>query len=360
MKARPFAIAWTGLRSRPSRPGCFSTPESCPPSYRYFQPLLPGFGWRVVNRNWQGPESMVSDAEIWAEVPGMLRKLAGKRFFSREDYAAWWRRIYADAPPETIERHLREVDSYRKAAAEHLGEEQRELVPFVYNQYSFARECVSIVWEVLGILAISSLHGNLLGIFDELPPEMRIILALSDNARFGKRAAQAELLPEWEAALETLGKERPGLEDLLQLAAWGSKHPQALEKIWSMIEKYAALSDVNAVMGFTRTRHQGRRAALVYLFAARPDLCPLLCDFDPQNPTEVFRRPEMGAQALFGCYHSVNHHYRAQMLNRLLADDGEGAQESLRGLEAHGIKSDGFIRDSARMLERFLKNPARI
>ena len=74
------------------------------------------------------------------------------------------------------------------------------------------------LWKALGTLVMSEVHLLLAERYAELPGELRVALACSDNHVFAGLAAAGGLLPDWEHIHSLVSKGRLSLKDMLALA----------------------------------------------------------------------------------------------------------------------------------------------
>ena len=217
-------------------------------------------------------------------------------------------------------------------------------------------------WDLLGTLAMSVWHPRVASLYAELSPEIRAILALSDNQVFARLAATSGLLPEWEAVRERLTRERQDLEDVLFLADWGRRHPDALE-LWQRVSDHFdpfGFADMPWI-GFGDILRPNRMFRHLSLYLARPDLCPMLRDFDP----EVFaqKSPDSCSGHLpreLSALHVCPHLFRAKLFSRLLAGDAETARRGIRLIRERGNRlcrgdAPGFSETTANMAAAYLE-----
>ncbi len=214
------------------------------------------------------------------------------------------------------------------------------------------------LWNALGALVMSELHLLLAERYAELPDELRVALACSDNHVFVRLAADGGLLPDWERIHGLVGKARLTLDDMLALAEWGRNNPGGLKLLWKT-HKISGLLGVSAgyflaPRGFGEMLDNGRGGQLLFLFAAHPELAPMLASFNPKDPYSS------RGMLVESWSYQLPYVYRSGVFSALLAGDAAGAEAWVAlmrkhvGYYYHG-KPDGFINDTAKMADKYIR-----
>ena len=214
------------------------------------------------------------------------------------------------------------------------------------------------LWKALGTLVMSEVHLLLAERHAELPDELRVALACSDNHVFVRLAAAGGLLPDWEQIHGLVGKARLTLDDMLALAEWGRNNPGGLKLLWKT-HKISGLLGVSAgyflaPRGFGEMLDNGRGGQLLFLFAAHPELAPMLASFNPKDPYSS------RGMLVESWSYQLPYAYRSGVFSALLAGDAAGAEAWVAlmrehvGYYYHG-KPDGFINDTAKMADKYIR-----
>jgi hypothetical protein len=218
------------------------------------------------------------------------------------------------------------------------------------------------IWEIFGAVVMSELHQRLLERFAELMPEFKVMLACSDNHAFVRLAEESGLLPGWGAIHALVGKSRIALDDMLAFAEWGKANPDALALLWKTHVTFGILSfDTAAPVGYSEMLKYGHGAYLLFLYTARPDLCPMLEALVPEAP---FKQGDALKQTFHGFVPSDSYQYpylyRAKVFEFLLAGNAAEARRMVGLMREHvdyyyhGDPS-GFINATEKMAERYIK-----
>lgn len=221
--------------------------------------------------------------------------------------------------------------------------------------------CNNHSWELLGSLAMCELHHRMVEQFESLAIELQVILACSDNPVFLQLAMNKLLLPEWSTVMQLVSKHRLSLDDMLELAAWGDKYPEALKLLYQVNRKAGILYfSTSGPIGFS-VLENGRWAYLLMLFTSRPDICPILSRFDPEKPyfdEEEWR--EISDNSNVSWSYQMPYLYRAKALESLLAGKATYARHVVDCMckhvhfYIHGSPA-GYIKETARLVELYIK-----
>ena len=211
------------------------------------------------------------------------------------------------------------------------------------------------LWKALGTLVMSEVHLLLAERHAELPDELRVALACSDNHVFVRLAAAGGLLPDWEQIHGLVGKARLTLDDMLALAEWGRNNPDGLKLLWKTHELFGILGfSAGGPLGFGEILENGHAGYLLFLFAAHPELAPMLASFNPENPYSS------RGMLVESWSYQLPYMYRSGVFSALLAGDAAGAEAWVAlmrehvGYYYHG-KPDGFINDTAKMADKYIR-----
>lgn len=217
-------------------------------------------------------------------------------------------------------------------------------------------------WKLFGPVAMCEVHQRLLERFGELMPELKVMLACSDNHAFVQLAEESGLLPGWSVIYALIGKSRLALDDMLALAEWGKANPDALALLWKTHVMFGILSfSISAPLGFSRMLENGHSAYLLFLYAARPELCPMLGALVPEEP---YKQGDALRQSFHDFVPSEVYQwpylYRAKVFECLLAGNAAEARRMIGlmrehvGFYSHGTPS-GFINNTEKMAEQYIK-----
>ena len=211
------------------------------------------------------------------------------------------------------------------------------------------------LWKALGTLVMSEVHLLLAERHAELPDELRVALACSDNHVFVRLAAAGGLLPDWEQIHGLVGKARLTLDDMLALAEWGRNNPDRLKLLWKTHELFGILGfSAGGPLGFGEMLENGHAGYLLFLFAAHPELAPMLASFNPKDPYSS------RGMLVESWSYQLPYMYRSGVFSALLAGDAAGAEAWVAlmrehvGYYYHG-KPDGFINDTAKMADKYIR-----
>jgi hypothetical protein len=218
------------------------------------------------------------------------------------------------------------------------------------------------IWKIFGAVAMCELHQRLLERFAELMPEFKVMLACSDNHAFVRLAEESGLLPGWSAIHALIGKSRLALDDLLAFAEWGKANPDALGLLWKTHVSFGILSfSIASPIGYSEMLKYGHSACLLFLYTARPDLCPMLGALVPEAP---YKQGEALKQTFHGFVDSDVYQYpylyRAKVFECLLAGNAAEARRIVALMRErvnyyyHGDPS-GFINATEKMAEQYIK-----
>ncbi len=218
-------------------------------------------------------------------------------------------------------------------------------------------------WKFFGLVVMCDLHKRLAACFPDLQPELQVLLACSDNLLFGELADKSGILPDWLTIHALIAKSRLTLGDMLQLADWGARNPNALALLWKTHTRFGLLSfAVGNGMGFAELMENGHSAHMLYLFTARPELNPMLTAFDPDaeyKKQEVSLSPEFYGFVPSTVY-QLPYLYRAKVFVALLAGEVGKARHIISVMREechyyyHG-SPDGFINATEKMAEQYIK-----
>lgn len=224
--------------------------------------------------------------------------------------------------------------------------------------------CHNRSWDLLGSLAMCELHQRMVEHYDSLAIELQVILACSDNPIFLQLAMDKLLLPEWSNVIQLITKSRLSLDDMLALAAWGDRYPEALKLLYRVHLKAGILYfGTSGPIGFSALGN-GRWAYFLMLFTSHPDLCPMLNLFDPEKPDfdddwEVVK-DEIGNVINGSWSYQIPFIYRAKALGNLLAGKVTDARHVVECMRKHvhwyihGSPA-GYINETARLVELYIK-----
>ena len=221
------------------------------------------------------------------------------------------------------------------------------------------------LWNALGPLVMSELHVTLVERYASLPAELRVALACSDNPVFVRLAMESGLLPDWERIRTLMGKGRLAFADMLTFADWGRAHPDGLKLLWSTHMLFGILSfTAGGSFGFGEMLGNGHAAYLLFLFAAHPELAPMLSTFNPANPSphswEEKSRDLKEKFLVEDCAYQEPYIYRAGVFAALLAGDPDEAKRWVGLMRDevsyyfHG-EPDGFINATEKMAEQYIR-----
>lgn len=141
------------------------------------------------------------------------------------------------------------------------------------------------LWEALGSLLMSELHVSLEERYARLPAELRVALACSDNHAFIRLAMESGPLPDRDRIRTLMGKGRLALADMLTFAEWGRANPDGLKLLWRTHMLFGILGfSAGGSLGFGEMLENGHDGDLLFLFAAHPELAPMLGTFNPVKP----------------------------------------------------------------------------
>ncbi len=220
----------------------------------------------------------------------------------------------------------------------------------------------SQIWKIFGALVMCELHQRLLESYAELMPEFKVMLACSDNHAFVYLAEESGLLPGWSAIHALIGKARIALDDMLAFAAWGKANPDALTLLWKTHAMFGILSfSIASPIGYSEMLKYGHSAYLLFLYTARPDLCPMLGALVPEDP---YKQGEALKKTFHGFVDSQVYQYpylyRAKVFACLLAGDAAEARRMVGLMREHvnyyyhGDPA-GFINATEKMAEQYIK-----
>ncbi len=220
----------------------------------------------------------------------------------------------------------------------------------------------SKIWKIFGALVMCELHQRLLENYAELIPELRVILACSDNHAFVRLAEESGLLPGWSAIHTLIGKSRLALDDMLAFAEWGKANPDALALLWKTHVMFGILSfSIASPIGYSEMLKYGHSAYLLFLYTAKPDLCPMLGALVPEDP---YKQGEALEETFHGFVDSTVYQYpylyRAKVLECLLAGDAAEARRMVGLMRKHVSyyyhgDPAGFINATEKMAEQYIK-----
>lgn len=219
------------------------------------------------------------------------------------------------------------------------------------------------LWKALGPLVMSELHGTLAERYASLPAELRVALACSDNPVFVRLVMESGLLPDWDRIHTLMGKGRLALADMLAFAEWGRANPDGLKLLWNTHMLFGILGfTAGGSLGFGKMLGNGHAAYLLFLFAAHPELAPMLGTFDPADPySRKGRTPDLKRDFLVedSCY-QLPYIYRAGVFAALLAGNPAEARRWVALMRDevsyyfHG-EPDGFINATEKMAEQYMQ-----
>lgn len=219
------------------------------------------------------------------------------------------------------------------------------------------------LWKALGSLLMSELHVSLVERYASLPAELRLALACSDNHAFVRLAVESGLLPDWDRIHALMGKGRLALADMLTFAEWGRAHPDGLKLLWSTHMLFGILGfSAGGSIGFGEMLENGHAGYLLFLFAAHPELAPMLSTFDPAAPySQKEQTTDQKYVSLVESYsYQLVYIYRAGVFAALLAGDPAKARKWVSlmrenaGYYFHG-QPDGFINATEKMAEQYIR-----
>ena len=216
--------------------------------------------------------------------------------------------------------------------------------------------------EMIGGWVMSDLHPRMLRAWPSLSRELQVFLALSDNELFCREAESGGLLPGWSAVYALLGKEHLTLDDELALSRWGREHPDALRALDAADRRFAIFNfRMSPPIGFSRTRYADRCARLLSLFTAMPECCPLLRNFDPESPYDVFDTAVSvhHLEWLRGSEpYMLPYLYHAAVLQHIVANNPRGAWHAHDCMREHVAyyfygEPGPYLEDTARLIEEY-------
>ena len=221
------------------------------------------------------------------------------------------------------------------------------------------------LWNALGPLVMSELHVTLVERYARLPAELRVALACSDNPVFVRLAMESGLLPDWDRIRTLMGKGRLAFADMLTFADWGRAHPDGLKLLWSTHMLFGILGfSAGGSLGFGEMLGNGHAAYLLFLFAAHPELAPMLSTFNPADPcTYSGEENSCDLEEKFlveDCAYQLVYIYRAGVFAALLAGEPDEAKrwvDLMRDKVSyyfHG-EPDGFINATEKMAEQYIR-----
>ena len=221
------------------------------------------------------------------------------------------------------------------------------------------------LWKALGPLVMSELHVTLVERYASLPAELRFALACSDNHVFVRLAMESGLLPDWDRIRTLMGKGRLALADMLTFAEWGRANPDGLKLLWSTHMLFGILSfTAGGSFGFGEMLGNGHAAYLLFLFAAHPELAPMLSTFNPADPcTYSGEENSCDLEEKFlveSCSYQLVYIYRAGVFAALLAGEPDEAKRWVNLMREnvhyyfHG-EPDGFINATEKMAEQYIR-----
>ena len=262
---------------------------------------------------------------------------------------------------DMIQEELKKPDPERRPplSAEQILEKFLDGLEKIRCGQKVTLEDTDWLWKALGTLVMSEEHLLLAERYAELPGELRVALACSDNHVFAGLAAAGGLLPDWEHIHSLVSKGRLSLKDMLALAEWGRGNSEGLKLLWKTHELFGILGfSAGGSLGFGEMLKNGHAGHLMFLFAAHPELAPMLASFNPKNPCS-----SRGILVESWSY-QLPYMYRTSVFSALLAGDAAGAEERIAlmrehvGYYYHG-EPDGFINDTAKMAESYIRKHLR-
>ena len=258
---------------------------------------------------------------------------------------------------DMIQEELKKPDPERRPplSAEQILEKFLDGLEKIRCGQKVTLEDTDWLWKALGALVMSELHLLLAERYAELPDELRVALACSDNHVFVRLAADGGLLPDWEQIHGLVGKARLTLDDMLALAEWGRNNPDGLKLLWKTHELFGILGfSAGGPLGFGEMLENGHAGYLLFLFAAHPELAPMLASFNPKDPYSS------RGMLVESWSYQLPYVYRSGVFSALLAGDAAGAEAWVAlmrehvGYYYHG-KPDGFINDTAKMADKYIR-----
>lgn len=218
------------------------------------------------------------------------------------------------------------------------------------------------IWKIFGAIVMCDLHQRLLKGYAGLMPEFKVMLACSDNHAFVRMAEESGLLPDWSAIHALIGRSRIALNDMLAFAEWGKTNPDALALLWKTHVMFGILSfSIASPLGYSDMLKYGHSAYLLFLYTAKPTLCPMLGALVPEAPYEQ-------GEALKETFHGFvdsdvyqyPYLYRAKVFECLLAGDAAQARRVIGFMREHVSyyyhgDPAGFINATEKMAEQYIK-----